>query len=346
MVDPLVRAPSPDALAAAAAAIAAGRLVVFPTETVYGLGCDAGNDRAVAAVFSAKGRPRINPLIVHVTGLDDAATIAEASQRARSLAARFWPGPLTLVLPRRPDARLSLLVSAGLDTVAVRAPDHPVAQALLRAAGRPIAAPSANPSGAISPTCAQDIAGSLRDAVAVILDGGRCRVGLESTVLDLSVDPPAVLRPGGVTVEAIAAVIGPLAAADSDTSGSARSPGLIGRHYAPNRPLRLNATAARPGELMLGFGPAAAAATLNLSPAGDLTEAAANLFAMLRALDQREPAVIAVAPIPEHGLGRAINDRLRRAALPPLDDPRANHHDWDDDRGPALPCVLPEDDAP
>jgi L-threonylcarbamoyladenylate synthase len=346
VLDPLIRAPSPAVLAAAAAAIAAGQLVVFPTETVYGLGCDAGNDRAVAAVFSAKGRPRINPLIVHVTGLDHAATIAEMSRLAQDLTARFWPGPLTLVLPRRPGAGLSLLVSAGLDTVAVRAPDHPVAQALLRAAGRPIAAPSANPSGTISPTCAQDVAGgSLRDAVALIVDGGRCRVGLESTVLDLSVDPPAVLRPGGVTADAIAAVIGPLATAGSAISGAARSPGLIGRHYAPNRPLRLNATAARPGELMLGFGAVSDPAGLNLSPAGDLTEAAANLFAMLRALDQRAPAVIAVASIPEHELGRAINDRLRRAALPPPDGPRSTPHDWDDERGPALPCVLPEDDA-
>jgi L-threonylcarbamoyladenylate synthase len=312
----------------------AGELVAFPTETVYGLGADGTNDDAVARVFAVKARPRLNPLIVHVTDLAAAQRIARFDPRAQKLAERFWPGPLTMVLRRREDTALSLLVSAGLDTVAVRVPDHPVALALLAAAGRPIAAPSANVSGRVSPTTAAHVAADLDGRVSLILDGGACRVGVESTVVDLSGRAAALLRPGGVAVEDLEAVVGPAAAAGT---GPVLSPGMLRRHYAPGRPLRLNATLARPGEALLGFGPAAAPAVLNLSPRGDLVEAAANLFAMLRALDEAPGySGIAVPPIPEYGLGLAINDRLRRAAAP-MD----TNGEWDD-RGPAGPCVLPD----
>lgn len=304
------------AVAEAGRLLRAGELVVFPTETVYGLGADATNDAAVARVFAVKARPRFNPLIVHVADRVAAERLARLDGRARALAERFWPGPLTLVLRRRDDAGLSLLASAGLDTVAVRVPDHPVAQALLTATGRPIAAPSANVSGRISPTTAAHVAADLDGRVALILDGGACRVGLESTVVDLSGRGTVLLRPGGVVIEDLAAVVGPIAAAGT---GPARSPGMLLRHYAPRRPLWLNARHAKPGEALLGFGlPAAGpAAVLNLSPRGDLVEAAANLFAMLRALDEAPGySGIAVAPIPESGLGLAVNDRLRRAAAP------------------------------
>lgn len=327
------------AIAAAAALLRAGALVAFPTETVYGLGADAGNDAAVAGIFAAKGRPRFNPLIVHVGDAAAAAQLVEFDARAQALAARFWPGPLTMVLPRRDAAALSLLVSAGLDTVAIRAPDHPVAQALLRAAGLPIAAPSANASGRISPTTAAHVQAELGGRPAMVLDGGRCRVGVESTIVDLSGNAPVLLRPGGVPLEELEAVLGPLAMITGDAGSAPRAPGLLRRHYAPRRPLRLNATAAAPGEALLGFGPAASAgqATLHLSTAGDLVEAAGNLFAMLRTLDAAAGyAGIAVAPIPEHGLGRAINDRLQRAAA------QAEAQDWNDERGPAAPCVLPD----
>lgn len=328
------------AIAAAAALLRAGALVAFPTETVYGLGGDAGNDAAVAGIFAAKGRPRFNPLIVHVADAAAAAQLVAFDARAQALATRFWPGPLTLVLPRLPAAGLSLLVSAGLDTVAIRAPDHPVAQALLRAAGLPIAAPSANASGQISPTTAAHVQAELADRPAMVLDGGRCRVGVESTIVDLSAGAPVLLRPGGVPLEELEAVLGPVATMTGDAGSAPRAPGLLRRHYAPRRPLRLNAAAAAPGEALLGFGPEAVqAATLNLSAAGDLVEAAGNLFAMLRALDAAAGyAGIAVVPIPEHGLGRAINDRLRRAAAPA--EPAAD--DWNDGRGPAAPCVLPD----
>ena len=304
-----------EVVAEAARHLRAGELVAFPTETVYGLGADATNDAAVARIFSVKARPRFNPLIVHVTDLAIAQRLADFHERARALAERFWPGPLTMVLRRREDAALSLLVSAGLDTVAVRVPDHPVARALLIATGRPIAAPSANVSGRISPTTAAHVAAELENRVSLILDGGACRVGLESTVVNLSGRGTALLRPGGVAVEELEAVAGPIGVAGA---GPVRSPGMLRRHYAPRRPLRPNATRAGPGEALLGFGPTAAPAVLNLSPRGDLVEAAANLFAMLRALDEAAGySGIAVAPIPERGLGLAINDRLRRAAAPP-----------------------------
>ena len=303
----------------AARRLRAGELVAIPTETVYGRGADATADRAVAAIFAAKERPRFNPLIVHVPNAAAAARAAVFDARAERLAAAFWPGPLTLVLPRRAESGISLLVSAGLDTVALRVPGHNVAHALLNAVGRPIAAPSANRAGEVSPTEAAHVAASLGDRVALILDGGRCPVGVESTVVDLSSDMPLLLRPGGVTREALEAVIGPVGTPATTGAGPARSPGLIGRHYAPGRPLRLNARAPEaPGEALLAFGsdvPRGYAETLNLSPAGDLVEAAANLFAMLRALDRPDITAIAVMPIPNEGLGLAINDRLGRAAV-------------------------------
>jgi L-threonylcarbamoyladenylate synthase len=298
----------------AVAALAAGRLVVFPTETVYGLGADATSDAAVARVYDVKGRPTFNPLIAHVPDLAAAERLVVVSASARRLARAFWPGPLTLVLPRRADCPVSLLASAGLDTLAVRVPDHPLALALLRAAGRPLVAPSANPSGRLSPTTADAVRDALGTDVALVLDGGPCRVGVESTVVDLSGERPTLLRPGGVPSEAIEALLGPLAVPGG---GPIRAPGQLESHYAPSLPLRLGATSARPGEALLGFGPDAPPETaLNLSPSGDLAEAAANLFAFLRRLDRPGPSAIAVMPIPERGLGRAINDRLRRAAAP------------------------------
>jgi L-threonylcarbamoyladenylate synthase len=301
--------------------IRAGALVAFPTETVYGLGADATNGRAVAAVFEAKGRPRFNPLIVHVPDLAQAERIAVLSDSARKLAHAFWPGPLTLVLKRRAESGLSDLVSAGLDTLAVRVPAHPVAQALLAAAGRPLAAPSANRSGRVSPTRAEHVADDLGDRVSLILDGGATPHGLESTVLAATDDGAvALLRPGAVPRAAIEAVLaralsqGP---AHDDTRPT--SPGQLASHYAPNAALRLGARDVRPGEALLAFGgdvPATEGPLFNLSPSGDLVEAAANLFAALRDLDRSGVGTIAVMPIPEHGLGEAINDRLRRAAAP------------------------------
>lgn len=302
---------SPAAIAEGGHLLRHGRLVAFPTETVYGLGADATNDRAVAAIFEAKGRPSFNPLIVHVAEPAEAESLVTVDDRARAVMARFWPGPLTLVLPRAGKSPVSLLASAGLDTIAVRLPNHDVARALIKAAGRPLAAPSANRSGAVSPTLAAHVGESLGARVSLILDGGPCRVGVESTVLDLSGERPALLRPGGVSLEALEAVLGTLLR--STEAHAPKSPGMLESHYAPRLAVRLDA-AAQPGEAMLAFG--AMAGTMNLSPAGDLAEAAANLFAMLRALDRPEFTGIAVAPIPEHGLGLAINDRLRRAAAP------------------------------
>jgi L-threonylcarbamoyladenylate synthase len=306
-------------IAEAARLILEGGLVAFPTETVYGLGGDATNERAVAAIFEAKGRPQFNPLISHVLGPDEAKRLVRWNDTADKLAARFWPGPLTLVLPRAKDSPIALLATAGLDTVAVRAPAHPLAQALIRAVGRPLAGPSANRSGAVSPTRAEHVAESLGDRVKMVLDGGPCAVGLESTVLDLTTAVPTLLRPGGATREAIEAVIGPVALSNAIPSGDAarKSPGQLDSHYAPARPVRLNATHVAGDEALLAFGPqppTGARQVLNLSPDGDLTEAAANLFAHLRALDQPANARIAVMPIPQTGLGLAINDRLRRAA--------------------------------
>ena len=287
-----------------------GRLVAFPTETVYGLGADATNGEAVAAIFAAKGRPRFNPLIVHVSDEAAAARQGVFNPLAQKLAAKFWPGALTLVLPRRSDATVSLLVSAGLDSVALRVPSHPVAAALLQAADRPVAAPSANASGRITSTSAAHVAAELGERVDMILDGGATPLGLESTVIGFEGDRAVLLRPGAIAREDIEAITGPLATAGA----TIQSPGQLESHYAPEAKLRLNAARIEPGEALLGFG-AVEDAWLNLSPRGDLGEAAANLFSMLRDMDEQVGA-IAVSPIPESGLGEAINDRLRRAAAP------------------------------
>ena len=312
-----IREAGVEAIARAGELIRAGELVAFPTETVYGLGADATSDAAIAAVFAAKDRPTFNPLIVHFADARGASRRVAFDERARSLAESFWPGPLSLVLPRREACRISLLASSGLDTLAVRVPGHPVARKLLAAAARPIAAPSANVSGRVSPTTARHVVDSLDGRVGMVLDGGPCRVGIESTVIDLSGDRALMLRPGGLSREAIEAVIG--AVAEFGGGGApAKSPGLQDRHYAPGRPLRLNAARTKAGEAFLGFGRAAPMGArgdvMNLSPSGSVDEAAANLFAMIRALDRNGVSAIAVAPIPDEGLGRAINDRLRRAA--------------------------------
>lgn len=306
--------PSPPGLIRAADILRAGGLVAFPTETVYGLGGDARSDHAVARIFDAKGRPRFNPLIVHVPDLATARRYSQFDARAEAIAAAFWPGPLTLVLPLREDAGLSPLVTAGLDTVAIRVPAHGAARALLAAFDGPLAAPSANPSGKVSPTRADHVAAGLTGRIDAIVNGGACAVGVESTILGL-VGEPRLLRPGGIPTEALEAALGhPLA-----TGGSAEkpnAPGQLASHYAPTAALRLNVTEPKQGETWVGFGPCNGAA-LSLSPAGDLVEAAANLFHILREADRiAGPAGIAFAPVPNTGLGRAINDRLTRAAAP------------------------------
>lgn len=310
--------PTLAAVRRAAALLRQGRLVSFPTETVYGLGADATSDRAVAAIYAAKRRPTFNPLIVHVADLASARRLAVFDARAERLARQFWPGPLTLVLRRRPGARLSRLLGRGLSTVALRMPADPVALALIRRARRPLAAPSANRSGRVSPTRAGHVRASLGGRVAMVLDGGPCRVGLESTIIDVSATPARLLRPGGVPLEALRSLLKPLVTVPGRAGRRPTAPGLLPSHYAPRQNVRLNATAPRAGEAYLAFGrpPRGArnGAMLNLSGTRDLDEAASNLFAMLQALDRPEFTAIAVAPIPAHGIGRAINDRLRRAA--------------------------------
>jgi L-threonylcarbamoyladenylate synthase len=298
----------------AAALIRDGQLVAFPTETVYGLGGDATNDRAVAGIFAAKGRPRFNPLIVHLPGLAEAEALAVFDARARAVVAAFWPGPLTLVLPLRPGAAVSPLVTAGLPTVALRVPAHPLARTLLQAVGRPVAAPSANPSGRVSPTRAAHVIDGLSGRIAAVLDGGACAVGVESTILGLDGDP-RLLRPGGIPAEALEEALGePLAMGGSADKPTA--PGQLASHYAPGAQVRLGAHAAETGEILVGFG--AVKGDLTLSASGDLVEAAANLFHILRQADALAgpQGRIAFAPVPDHGLGRAINDRLSRAAAP------------------------------
>ena len=304
----------PAAIAAAAACLAAGGLVAFPTETVYGLGADAGNGEAVARLYAAKGRPRFNPLIAHIGSLEAARRLGRFDATAETLAAAFWPGPLTLVLPKRPDAGVADLALAGLDSVAVRVPAHPVARALLAAFDGPVVAPSANRSGHVSPTDATHVLADLRGRIDMVLDGGPCPVGLESTIV-ACLDTPTLLRPGGLPREAIEHVLGrALTVAKSDDE-TPLAPGMLASHYAPKARLRLDAATAEPGEALLGFGPAPPA-TLNLSPRGDLIEAAANLFSHLRALDASGAKRIAVMKVPHEGLGEAINDRLKRAAAP------------------------------
>lgn len=296
----------------AASALRAGELVAFPTETVYGLGADATNTRAVAKIYEAKNRPSFNPLIVHFPDVEHVSQIAHMSPVANQLAAHFWPGAISFVLSRKPECPISKLVSAGLPTFAARVPAQAGARNLFRVAGIPIAAPSANRSGRISPTLASHVADDLRDKVDLILDDGPCTVGLESTVIDLSGKIPTILRPGGVTQEDIEDVLKRQVMVASSNTESPKSPGMLLSHYAPSLPVRMNAERANAGEAYLGFRDAPHA-EMNLSISGNLMEAAANLFAFLHDLDNPRWTGIAVAPIPERGLGRAINDRLRRA---------------------------------
>lgn len=311
---------APEAIRQAASILSTGGLVAFPTETVYGLGADATNDHAVAAIFEAKARPRFNPLIVHVTDKNAGAAIAEWSELADRLATTFWPGPLTMILRRKAGCGISRLVSTGSETVALRAPAHPVAIALLESAGLPVAAPSANPAGKISPTTADHVRNGLDGRVDMILDGGACPVGVESTVIDLTGEPPTLLRPGGLARSEIEAALGERLNAGCPPSAEGhgvRSPGQLESHYAPRHPLRLNAHHVATDEALLAFGPIplhGAKVTQNLSPTGNLTEAAANLFAMMHDLDDQDIAGIAVMPIPSTGLGEAMCDRLKRAA--------------------------------
>jgi L-threonylcarbamoyladenylate synthase len=316
----------PDAatIAEAARVLAGGGLVAFPTETVYGLGADATNGEAVARLYAAKGRPAFNPLIAHVADLAAARRLARFDTDARKLAAAFWPGPLTLVLPKAAGCPVAELATSGLDSIAVRAPDHPVAHALLEAFGQPIVAPSANRSGHVSPTTADHVAADLGGRIDLIVDGGRTPVGVESTIV-ACLEEPVLLRPGGLPRAAVEAALGRKlgdAPASTTTENDAPlAPGMLASHYAPRTRLRLNAVDIRPGEVLLAFGPPPTGAELaadrvkNLSPRGDLIEAAANLFSHLRALDALGAAAIAVMPIPQEGLGEAINDRLARAAV-------------------------------
>lgn len=295
----------------AAVLLKTGKLVSFPTETVYGLGGDATNSFAVAAIFKAKKRPSFNPLICHLENTESAIEFAQFSETAKTLASYFWPGPLTLVLPSRSHNSISSLATAGLKTVALRVPENSIARQIIAEARCPIAAPSANRSGRISPTTAAAAAAELGSECPLIIDGGPCRVGLESTIIDLSIGRPSMLRPGGITREEIESKIGPLVTI-RQTNSLPSSPGQLASHYAPEKPVRLKAVKALNNETMLGFGQISG--DLNLSWNGDLNEAAANFFEYLRTLDNGPGEIIAVAPIPEKGLGIAINDRLRRAA--------------------------------
>jgi L-threonylcarbamoyladenylate synthase len=313
------------AIAQAARALAAGALVAFPTETVYGLGADATNGEAIARLYAAKGRPRFNPLIAHVVGLEAARRLAQFRPDALRLAQAFWPGPLTLVLPKAPGCVVAELATAGLDSIAVRVPDHPVAQKILAALGRPVVAPSANRSGHVSPTAAAHVLADLDGRIDLIVDGGATAVGVESTIV-ACLDEPALLRPGGLPRETIERALGrPLAdavATSADAGERPLAPGMLASHYAPRTRLRLDAGRVEAGEALLAFGPALAvgagnaAQVLNLSARGDVIEAAANLFSHLRALDAAGATAIAAMPVPHDGLGEAINDRLKRAAAP------------------------------
>ena len=313
-------------IARAAELLRSGGLVAMPTETVYGLAADATNDLAVAKIFAAKGRPSFNPLIAHVASLQEAMALGQFSLKAKLLAQTFWPGPLTLVVHSRQDCPVSLLARAGLDSLAIRIPAHNVALALLKAVKTPLAAPSANRSGHVSPTLAQHVAADLGPSVDLILDGGPCTLGVESTILSCLEDEPVLLRPGGLTRQSIEAVLqSPLAKQTQDKEQNKEddpllAPGLMASHYAPHAKVRLNARGGLAGEAILDFGPAmqapSSAPRLSLSPSGNLIEASANLFAALRQLDHSGCHTIAIAPIPPHDLGEAINDRLARAAAP------------------------------
>ena len=305
------------AIEAAARCLAAGGLVAFPTETVYGLGADAGNGEAIARLYAAKGRPRFNPLIAHVGSIEAARRLARFDAAAERLAAAFWPGPLTLVLPKRPDCAVADLALAGLDSVAVRLPAHAVAQALLAAFDGPVVAPSANRSGHVSPTSAAHVLADLRGRIDMVIDAGPCAVGVESTIV-ACLGEPTLLRPGGLPREQIERVLGQALAIAPIADDTPLAPGMLSSHYAPKARLRLEAQTPRAGEALLAFGPPPpfAGITLNLSPRGDLIEAAANLFSHLRALDAAGVKCIAVMKVPQEGLGEAINDRLKRAAAP------------------------------
>ncbi|MBW8308390.1 MAG: threonylcarbamoyl-AMP synthase [Candidatus Paracaedibacteraceae bacterium] len=300
---------SPEVLHQACALLTAGGVVAIPTETVYGLAADATNDKAVAKIYAVKQRPEFNPLIIHCHSAQQAKQYVEFDSRAEKLADIFWPGPITFVLKRRSDSPLSLLASSGLDTLAIRIPAHPVAQALIKAYSKPLAAPSANLSQTISPTSAIDVHASLGNRVSLIIDGGQTRVGVESTIIDLTEENPKILRPGGIAVEQIQSIIGSV---EVEKGSRIKAPGMMVRHYAPSVPMRLNVATPENGELFLGFGHMES--EYNLSLSGNLEEAAANLFRLMRLMDQPGIKGIAVAPIPQHGLGLAINDRLTRAA--------------------------------
>ncbi len=301
----------------AARILSNGGLVSFPTETVYGLGADARNGRAVASVYAAKGRPSFNPLIVHVANLETAKRFAQFDKTALNLADAFWPGPVSLVLPLVKNHGLSELVTAGLDTVAIRMPDHKTAQALLKTFDGPLAAPSANPSGRISPTSCEHVISDMNGMIDAVVDGGNCYVGVESTILKIDVDRVSLLRAGGLPIEAVEACLGYSIAKPQDPQ-TPQSPGQLQSHYAPNAAVRLNATKAEADEVLLAFGPNSKGAALNLSATGDMVEAAANLFAYMRDIDEiaSTSKSIAISPIPMTGLGLAINDRLKRAAAP------------------------------
>lgn len=309
--------PTSQGISAAAEILRSGGLVAFPTETVYGLGGDAGNAASVAGIYAAKNRPAHNPLIAHIADAQAAWELAKSDPRAESVAEAFWPGALTLVLPVLEGNGLApAMTPEGAGTVAIRVPNHPVAHALLKEFGGPVAAPSANPSGRVSPTSADHVLDGLSGRIDAVLDGGACPVGLESTILSLVTPQARILRPGGVTADAIAGVLGTPVMSGADT-GVLTSPGQLASHYAPDASLRLNADSPEADEIWLGFGPDCEGADMTLSASGDLSEAAANLFAALRLLDARSSGRrIAVAPIPENGLGEAINDRLVRAAAP------------------------------
>jgi L-threonylcarbamoyladenylate synthase len=317
MPDTLRLRPDAAGIATAAAILRRGGIVALPTETVYGLAGDARSAAAVAAIYAAKGRPAFNPLIIHLPDAATAEAVGQFDARARRLAEAFWPGPLTLVLPLRPGAGLAPAVTAGLPTVALRVPAHDVAQAVLAAFGGPLAAPSANPSGRISPTTADHVLAGLDGRIDAVIDGGPCSVGLESTIVGLAGDAPAILRPGGLPAEAVAAVLGQAPVRPEDPAVP-QAPGQLASHYAPRAAVRLDAVAPGPGEIWVGFGPGCDGAALSLSPSGDPAEAAARLFAVLHQADALAgpSGRIAVATVPDAGLGRAVNDRLRRAAAP------------------------------
>lgn len=309
---------TPENIKRAASLLREGELVAFPTETVYGLGADATNSKAVASIFAAKGRPTFNPLIVHVKNFEAAAALGEFSPKAHKIASLFWPGPLTLVVPLRASSKISELTTAGLQTIAIRVPNHPVAQFLLKESDCPIAAPSANKSGHVSPTCAGHVFEDLKDEVSMILDGGSVQHGLESTVINASGETLEILRAGVISVQEISKDLGIKIVSPPFKNSKVLSPGQLVSHYAPRAELRLNALEAKIGETLIAFGRAAPSegTIINLSPDGDLIEAAANLYSTLRGVDKMGFRSVAVMPIPETGIGIAINDRLRRAAAP------------------------------